>query len=380
MWLRFIIWFKTSRFAIFLYFSAIVLLVSGVIVLIESAENNMFRTFGDGLWWAIVTLSTTGYGDLIPVTRSGRIIAAMLILVGVVGTSVFSGYFASLLVERRTTYRRGLMQINLIKDHIVICGWRGTEMPGFVSRVLVQNENISARQCVVITSVDPSQFDECYSIPELKELRFVHGDIFSEETLKRGNVSKARKVIVIPEPEVSGAESDSRVIMTVLALRSISRDVYIIAELNDVQYADQLRRAACDEVIFSKEVQQNIVACASRTVGLSNIVLELLSREGEAHFSTERIADKYISGTFKAFRLQFSHDSRLVLGVLEHSGNPALMKMNAIREAQKTANTSQLIDNLTQVRTLRVHNPVFLPDDSYIIKPYSRVMYVERNT
>ncbi len=378
MWSRFLVWVRTSRVFLSILFIVFICILSIFIILLETPKNRMFQTFGDGLWWSIVTLTTTGYGDLVPSTRTGRIIASVLMLVGIVVTSVFSGYAASLLVERRNIIRRGLMNLNWMKDHIVICGWRGTEMPALISRVLSQNKEIPARNCIIISSISPKLLDEVHSLPDLQDVRFIHGETFSDKILKRANVGEARKVIVVPEGESLSVEHDSRVVMTVLAIRNISRSVYIVAELYETQYYDQVRLAYCDEVIFLQEFNRDILAGVSNTIGLSNILLDLLSQNTETHFGTEIIPNEYISQTFGTFKTQFDAKNRILLGILEHSGNPLRMKLNAIREAQKTASTTQLIDNLVQTRQLKVHAPVFLPEDAYIIKPYSRAMYIER--
>ena len=42
----------------------------------HSANARQFQTFGDALWWSIVTISTVGYGDKVPITTAGRIVTA----------------------------------------------------------------------------------------------------------------------------------------------------------------------------------------------------------------------------------------------------------------------------------------------------------------
>ena len=56
-------------------------LVSGFIVTLIDKQD--FPTFGDGVWWAIVTLGTVGYGDIVPHTAWGRLVGSVVIIVGV---------------------------------------------------------------------------------------------------------------------------------------------------------------------------------------------------------------------------------------------------------------------------------------------------------
>jgi voltage-gated potassium channel len=71
----------------------------GVLVYeLEASVNPKLATLGDGLWWALVTVSTVGYGDIAPVTPAGRVLASVLIVVGVaifaVGVAIVGRYIA----------------------------------------------------------------------------------------------------------------------------------------------------------------------------------------------------------------------------------------------------------------------------------------------
>ena len=54
------------------------------------------------------------------------------------------------------------------------------------------------------------------------------------------------------------------------------------------------------------------------------------------------------------------------------------MKMDALREAQKTTDISKLVQNLKDVKEMSVNNPVFAPSDDYIIKKHSMAIILER--
>jgi hypothetical protein len=69
---------------VFPYLVGVTLLL-GVIAgfVVTLVDRDEFPTFGDGLWWAIVTLGTVGYGDLVPASTPGRIVGSTVIVVGV---------------------------------------------------------------------------------------------------------------------------------------------------------------------------------------------------------------------------------------------------------------------------------------------------------
>jgi voltage-gated potassium channel len=80
----------------------IVFAAAGLEVLFESgAKNSNIHNFGDALWWAIVTVTTVGYGDKYPVTAEGRGVAAVLMLVGIGLVGTITATVASYFVEQR---------------------------------------------------------------------------------------------------------------------------------------------------------------------------------------------------------------------------------------------------------------------------------------
>jgi hypothetical protein len=73
----------------------------GCAVLIRLVDPHDFPTIGLALWWAVMTVTTVGYGDIVPTTPAGRIVAAALMVTGFASLSLLTGFVASLLVHRR---------------------------------------------------------------------------------------------------------------------------------------------------------------------------------------------------------------------------------------------------------------------------------------
>lgn len=81
---------------------AVVAVVLGGVAIysVEGGPDGHIHSIGDGIWWAIVTATTVGYGDISPVTTEGRIIATALMLLGIGVIGAFTATVASFFVQQ----------------------------------------------------------------------------------------------------------------------------------------------------------------------------------------------------------------------------------------------------------------------------------------
>ena len=68
-------------------------------VLIHFTDRQNFPNIGDSLWWAIQTVTTVGYGDLVPTSAAGRLVAALVMLVGIGFLTVITAAITSTFIE-----------------------------------------------------------------------------------------------------------------------------------------------------------------------------------------------------------------------------------------------------------------------------------------
>lgn len=97
-------------FLIVAVFAAFTLLAAFVEWLVEP----QFTTFGDACWWAIQTVSTVGYGDDVPETSAGRIVATLVMLFGMAFVPAVTSIIVAILVDRG---RRGLAREEIRQPH-----------------------------------------------------------------------------------------------------------------------------------------------------------------------------------------------------------------------------------------------------------------------
>lgn len=74
-----------------------VAIVSGVVIHLTDPKN--FADVGSGLWWAVQTVTTVGYGDLVPTSTAGRIVASVVMIVGIGFLTVVTAAITSAFIE-----------------------------------------------------------------------------------------------------------------------------------------------------------------------------------------------------------------------------------------------------------------------------------------
>ena len=86
--------------------TAVISLAAAAVLRLLTSEEE-FNSYGTSLWWAVQTVTTVGYGDVVPEDAPGRAVAAVLMIVGVAFVSVLTATVTAGLVDRRRRERRG---------------------------------------------------------------------------------------------------------------------------------------------------------------------------------------------------------------------------------------------------------------------------------
>lgn len=261
--------------------ASLALLFSGAVVvhLIErAADDANITSFGEALWYGIVTMTGTGYGDFTPKTPAGRVIGVALMLGGMTVLTLFTATVASILVTSRIREGRGLETISY-RGHILVCGWNP-----YGERVVDGLLAATPGQApiVLVNEVPEEAVGEIISrLGDEATIRFVRGDPAHEAVLERANVRQASAAIVLADASRGlGAASDERTTLVTLALKSLKPDIKVTAEALDHASEAHLRRAGADDIVISGEFNGFLLSRAATSPGISDVVRRLLSIGG----------------------------------------------------------------------------------------------------
>ena len=265
------------------------------IYLVESSQNHQFSSIFDGLWWAIVTITTVGYGDKIPETTLGKIIGFLVMFTGVTLVSMFTATVSSILVAKKIKEREGLEKVEMT-DHIIICGWnKDTERLIKALNQLGEKRNI---KIVLLNNLPAERIETLVNTYKNIEIKFVRGDFTQESILERANIKQARIVIILPDETLSPVPSDEKTLIATLNVKSINPNVKVYAHIIDRENTNNLKKANADEIIVTNEYLPSIIANQLIYPGVIQVLSSLLSESSTMKILRLKIPEKFIGRTF----------------------------------------------------------------------------------
>ena len=269
------------------------------------------RTLIDAFWWALVTITTVGYGDKVPSTSSGKVVAGLVIVVGVAAVAVFTATVASILTAQKIKEGKGLEKIKA-KGHIVICGWNYNAER--IIEGLVHSKSHKNVDVVLINDLAEEVVSEVmYKYQDLS-IRYVRGDFIQESVLDRANIAHAEAAIILADTHGDLREkADGRTILATLAIKSMAPDVKVCAELLDGENEQHLLRAEVDDVVVSGEYSGFLLVAAATLPGIPQVVRELLTYEEGNVFRRAKVPSGYVGKTFGELSEYFRKEHQAIL-------------------------------------------------------------------
>ncbi len=246
--------------------------------LVEAKVNPNLNTPTDALWWALVTITTVGYGDVTPVTFLGRIVGMVLMVGGLFTLALFAGIVGSSLVQGMLSIREEQFRMSNYANHVVVCGF--DESTHLLQNALLREFDLAETRVVII---DEHERPRGLS----PDFLWVEGDPSKESELEKVRLAHAAAVIVGGARDMNPQAADARTILITFTIRSYlrrqrklistrRRPLYLVAEILDAENVDHAKTAGADEVIETRMIGYSMIAHAVRHHGTASMMTGVL--------------------------------------------------------------------------------------------------------
>ncbi|WP_409331949.1 potassium channel family protein [Trujillonella humicola] len=266
----------------------------------------------DAAYYATVSLSTTGYGDITPITPTARLINVLVItplrimfLIVLIGTTL-----EALTARSREEFRIRRWR-SRVRQHVIVCGY-GTK--GRSAIRALRADGMSAEQIVVVDT-DERLVEEATTTG----LTGIVGDAGRREVLRRAAVERARAVIV-------AANRDDAAVLITLTVRQLNPSVPITTSVREEENAALLRQSGATTVITTSATSGRLLGLSTDHPRVVNVVEDLVTggqgldlhqrtvKAGEVGLSPRQLTDIVLSVTRGGRTLRFDDP---LIGTLE---------------------------------------------------------------
>ena len=287
----------------------IVMVLGGLIVIY--LETGPITEKETPFWWAIVTMTTVGYGDFYPATPEGRFFAVIIMFAGISLVSLLTATISSIYVAKRIREDKGLEKVD-IRDHIILCGWnKNAESIIDSLRNLTDQKTL---ELVLINEIHEDIVNHLKNKYKDVDLQFVAGDFTSEEILNKASIVNAKTVIIIPNLDDENIGSpDEKTIFATLTIKSLVSSVRVVAYLMQRENLTHIRRANVDEVVLSDDFGAYMLASHVMDPGIPQTTKTLLNASSDARLRRVDIPNQFVGRTFDDLFSYFRSTSAWIL-------------------------------------------------------------------
>lgn len=226
----------------------------------DSADGHV--SFLDAAYYATVSLSTTGYGDIVPVTDAARLVNVVVILpLRVLFLAMLVGTTFEVLGARTREQWRLSRWRSKLHQHTVVIGY-GTKGRSAVG-MLLANDTVGGQ----IVVIDPRESVTAEATAD--GLSAIVGDATRSAVLRQAGIEHASRVIV-------AVDRDDTAVLATLTIRQLNPDVPISAAVREAENAPLLRQGGATTVITSSDAAGRLLGMSAHSPAASEVIGDLL--------------------------------------------------------------------------------------------------------
>lgn len=249
--------------------------------------------FSDAFYMTLITVTTVGYGEVVPIDNFAERLFAGLIALAGFGAVTF--LFTSLTVfflesDLDFTLRRRRMekQIRKLHGHYIICGF------GRVGRNVANELNATNRHFVAIDADEATLEAQRERVPGLI---YLNGDASDDDLLLSAGIEDAHGVFAV-------TGDDSRNLMIVFTAKQLNPHLRIVARCHEVRNAEKLRKAGADSVISPDFTGGMRIASSMIRPHVVSFLDQMLRSDLKLRLEEIRVPDNFEPRALETLRLR----------------------------------------------------------------------------
>ena len=225
--------------------------------------------FLDSLYMTIITITTTGFEEVHPLTHVGRVFTIVLLVMGIGSIAYTGGRAAQLLIENQIIRRRRMSKkLEELKNHYIVCGY------GRMGKYICE-ELSSAKVDFIVVDNKPDKIDRLIDMNYL----YINGDATSDEVLTTAGIMEAKGLVAV-------LSNDAENVFTTLSAKALNPNLYVVARAVEEETESKLKKAGANRVVKPYEIGGNRMAELLLRPGVIEFI-DVVARERSVDLSME---------------------------------------------------------------------------------------------
>jgi voltage-gated potassium channel len=297
--------------------------LSYIFFIAEEKNNANVDSYGDALWYLIVTISSVGYGDIVPTTNFGRIIGSLIVLLSIAVLGVMISSITSNILKMIEEKKLGLRGTDF-KNHIVCIGWSE------FSRMVIF-EVLAAKRKVAIVTQEKKDIDFIYNEFGHENIFVLYADLHNHESIIKANPHLASDVFL-------SFTDDTETLIYVINFKKLYPQPNIVVTISNHKLKDTFKTIGVRHVVARNEIASKLVASYVFEPDVAELNIDLLSSasddedfDNQQYIVTEKnpYLNKNYDDAYVALKIKYNI---VLLGIVKIKNNEPYLMINARSE------------------------------------------------